>query len=221
MRWNARIAVSQTVRLRSEWAIPGADTSHAVANAPLDCKTSTGNLPFSVTYVWIRATLMHLPTPAGAPAPGRGGSPTAVPYQGLQYKSGTKQSQRRGRFQKVQPCSQGRLHTHKIHRYTRQGRTTDSYSNGGGTTTLLATGSRCDCESYAHYMLIICSFALHMVEKDRTAPTSRTRPCPNAVQAAMPLPTEAREGSSGLVGDACACQLDGGVDGRRPPYRRR
>ena len=33
----------------------------------------------------------------------------------------------------------------------------------------------------------------------------------------MPLPTEAREGFSGLVGEAeaCARQLDGGVDGRR------
>ena len=36
--------------------------------------------------------------------------------------------------------------------------------------------------------------------------------------AAMLPPTESREGCSGLVGDACARQLDGGVDGRRPPY---
>ena len=50
-----------------------------------------------------------------------------------------------------------------------------------------------------------------------TAPTPRTRRCPNAAPAAMPLPTEAREGSSGLVGDACARQLDGGDDDRRPP----
>ena len=50
---------------------------------------------------------------------------------------------------------------------------------------------------------------------------SRTRGCANAAPAAMPPPTEAREGCSGLVGDACARQLDGGVDGRRPPYRRR
>ena len=47
------------------------------------------------------------------------------------------------------------------------------------------------------------------------------RGCANAAPAAMPPPTEAREGCSGLVGDACARQLDGGVDGRRPPYRRR
>ena len=33
----------------------------------------------------------------------------------------------------------------------------------------------------------------------------------------MPSPTEAREGCSGLVGDACARQLDGVVDGRRHP----
>ena len=33
-------------------------------------------------------------------------------------------------------------------------------------------------------------------------------------------PTEAREGCSGLVGEACARQLDGGVDGRRPPHPR-
>ena len=33
--------------------------------------------------------------------------------------------------------------------------------------------------------------------------------------AAMPPPTEAREDCSGLVGEACARQLDGGVDGRR------
>ena len=31
----------------------------------------------------------------------------------------------------------------------------------------------------------------------------------------MPPPTEAKEGCSGLVGEACARQLDGGVDGRR------
>ena len=46
---------------------------------------------------------------------------------------------------------------------------------------------------------------------------SRTRGCANAAPAAMPPPTEAREGYSGLMGDACARQLDGGVDGRRPP----
>ena len=50
---------------------------------------------------------------------------------------------------------------------------------------------------------------------------SGARECANAAPAAMPLPTEANEGCSGLVGDACVRQLDGGVDGRRPPYRRR
>ena len=34
----------------------------------------------------------------------------------------------------------------------------------------------------------------------------------------MPLPAEAREGFSGLVGDTCACQLDGDDDDRRLPY---
>ena len=38
---------------------------------------------------------------------------------------------------------------------------------------------------------------------------SRTRGCANAAPAAMPPPTEAREGCSGLMGDACAHQLDG------------
>ena len=33
----------------------------------------------------------------------------------------------------------------------------------------------------------------------------------------MPLPTKAREGCSGLVGDAHACQLDGVDDDRRQP----
>ena len=46
---------------------------------------------------------------------------------------------------------------------------------------------------------------------------SAARECANTAPAAMPLPTEAREGCSGLVGDACAHQLDGGVDGQRPP----
>lgn len=35
------------------------------------------------------------------------------------------------------------------------------------------------------------------------------------------LPTEVREGCPGLVGDACARQLDGGVLGRRLPHPRR
>ena len=62
-----------------------------------------------------------------------------------------------------------------------------------------------------------------MAQKDRTDPSvsRRARECPNAAPAAMPPPTEAREGCSVLVGDACARQLDGGVDGRRPPYRQR
>ena len=50
---------------------------------------------------------------------------------------------------------------------------------------------------------------------------SAARGCANTAPAAMPPPTEAREGCSGLVGEACARQLDGGVDGRRTPYRRR
>ena len=33
----------------------------------------------------------------------------------------------------------------------------------------------------------------------------------------MPPPTEAREGCSGHVGDACTHQLDGVDDNRRPP----
>ena len=44
-----------------------------------------------------------------------------------------------------------------------------------------------------------------------------TRRRPNAAPAGMPLSTEAGEGSSGLVGDACARQLDGVVDDGRPP----
>ena len=65
-------------------------------------------------------------------------------------------------------------------------------------------------------------------QKARTDPTSpwtsrasAARGCanPNAAPTAMPLPTEAREGCSGLVGEACARQLDGGVDGQRPSYR--
>ena len=47
---------------------------------------------------------------------------------------------------------------------------------------------------------------------------SAARGCANAAPAAMPQPTEAREGCSGLVGEACARQLDGVVDGRRPPH---
>ena len=51
---------------------------------------------------------------------------------------------------------------------------------------------------------------------------SAARGCANAAPVAMPPPTETSiEGCPGLVGDACARQLDGGVDGRRPPYRRR
>ena len=50
--------------------------------------------------------------------------------------------------------------------------------------------------------------------KDRTDPSaSATQGCANAAPAAMPQPTEAREGCSGLVGDVCARQLDGVVDG--------
>ena len=39
--------------------------------------------------------------------------------------------------------------------------------------------------------------------------------CGTGGHAAAALPTEAREGCPGLVGDPCARQLDGGVDGRR------
>ena len=71
----------------------------------------------------------------------------------------------------------------------------------------------------------LCEYMVHLryklVRKIGRLRGSRTRGCANAAPAAMPPPTEAREGCSGLMGDACARQLDGGVDGRRPPYRRR
>ena len=67
-------------------------------------------------------------------------------------------------------------------------------------------------ESYAHSRYIW----LKKIGRPRRPALGR---CPNgnAAPAAMPLPTEAREGSSGLVGDAFARQLDGVVDNRRPP----
>ena len=37
----------------------------------------------------------------------------------------------------------------------------------------------------------------------------RTGGCANAASAAIPLPTEGREGSSSLMGDTFACHLDG------------
>ena len=44
------------------------------------------------------------------------------------------------------------------------------------------------------------TFALHMGQKDRTDPrVSAARGCANAAPAAMPPPTEAREGCSGLM----------------------
>ena len=46
---------------------------------------------------------------------------------------------------------------------------------------------------------------------------SAARGCANAAPAAMPPPTEAREGCSGLVGDACTRQLDVVDDDRRHP----
>ena len=57
-----------------------------------------------------------------------------------------------------------------------------------------------------------------MVEKDRTDPRvgcSRVRE--RGTSGHMPPPTEAREGCSGLVGDACTHQLDG-VDDDRLQY---
>ena len=69
-------------------------------------------------------------------------------------------------------------------------------------------------ESYVHLRYI-------WLKKIGRTRASAARGCANAAPAAMPLPTEAREGCSGLVGDACARQLDGGVDGRRPPHCRR
>ena len=73
------------------------------------------------------------------------------------------------------------------------------------------------CESFVHSRYI-------WVKKIgvRTDPSvGRSRGCANAAPAAMPPSSEAREGCSGLVGEACARQLDGGVDGRRPPYPQR
>ena len=66
-----------------------------------------------------------------------------------------------------------------------------------------------DAEGLLDVARVVCTFALHMGQKDRTTPTSRTRRCSNAAPAAMPPPTDAREGCSGLVGDACTRQLDG------------
>ena len=61
-----------------------------------------------------------------------------------------------------------------------------------------------------------------MGQKDRTDPIigrSRVRVCANGnagTSGHAAAHSEAREGCSGLVGDACARQLDGGVRSRRP-----
>ena len=73
------------------------------------------------------------------------------------------------------------------------------------------------CESFGHSRYIWVKKIGRLSE----VRALEARGCANAAPAAMPPPTEAREGCSGLVGEACARQLDGGVDGRRPPYRRR
>ena len=67
-------------------------------------------------------------------------------------------------------------------------------------------------ESFGHLRYI----RLKKIGRTRRRPLegARTR----GTSAAMPPPTEAREGCPGLVGDACARQLDDGVDGRRPPF---
>ena len=55
---------------------------------------------------------------------------------------------------------------------------------------------------------------IHVCEKrDPSMDPSVAPSCvPDVAPAAMPLPAEAREGSPGLVGDICACQLDGDDD---------
>ena len=55
------------------------------------------------------------------------------------------------------------------------------------------------------------------LNREKTDPSVAPSCVPNVAPAAMPLPAEAREGSSGLVGDTCACQLDGDDDDRRLP----
>ena len=73
------------------------------------------------------------------------------------------------------------------------------------------------CESFGHSRYI-------WVKKIGRLRGSRTRGVEGARmrhQRPCRRPLKAREGCSGLVGDACARQLDGGVDGRRPPYPRR
>ena len=64
----------------------------------------------------------------------------------------------------------------------------------------LATGSL--CESFTH-------LRYKWVKKIGRTRASAARGCANTAPAAMPPPTEAREGCSGLVGEACARQLDG------------
>ena len=73
-----------------------------------------------------------------------------------------------------------------------------------------------DCVNISGYR----TFTLHIAQKIGRIRAPAARGCANAAPAAMPPPTEAREGCSGLMGDACARQLDGGVDTadvRRPP----
>ena len=90
------------------------------------------------------------------------------------------------------------------------------------STRVTATENRINISSQ---WLWLCEYIGHLhyrwVKKIGRTRASAARGCANAAPAAMPPPTEAREGCSGIVGDACARQLDGGVDGRRPPYRRR
>ena len=53
------------------------------------------------------------------------------------------------------------------------------------------------------------------LSREKRDPSVAPSCVPDVAPAAMPLPAEAREGSSGLVGDICECQLDGD-DGDRP-----
>ena len=63
-------------------------------------------------------------------------------------------------------------------------------------------------ESFAHMRYI-------WLKKFGRTRASRTRRCENTAPTTMPSPTEAGEGSSGLVGDTCARHLDGVDDDRR------
>ena len=74
------------------------------------------------------------------------------------------------------------------------------------------------CEYMVHFTFAVARYVLtkrlprKKIGRTRAASAARPRGCANAAPAAMPPPTEAREGCSGLMGDACAArQLDGGV----------